>query len=169
MLFRSCQMEVCDSLGMMVMAESFDMWLYPKCKNGYARNFREWASRDITNLIQNHRNHPCIVMWSIGNEIPEQGSEDGRQLSILLQGLCNTLDPTRPVTQGLDRPDAALKSGTAQAMQVPGFNYRLHKYQKGIENLPQGFLLGSETCSTVSSRGVYKFPVTVTDNSQYAS
>ena len=163
------QMDICDSLGMMVMAESFDMWIYPKCKNGYSRHFREWAERDITNLVLNHRNHPSIVMWSIGNEIPEQGSEEGRQLSIKLQGLCNTLDPTRPVTQGLDRPDAAWKSGVAQTMQVPGFNYRLHRYTDGIKQLPQGFLLGSETCSTVSSRGVYKFPVQITDNSQYSS
>ena len=61
------QMEICDSMGMMVMAESFDMWLYPKCKNGYARFFKEWAVKDITNLVLNHRNHPSIVMWSIGN------------------------------------------------------------------------------------------------------
>ncbi|MBO6144570.1 MAG: DUF4982 domain-containing protein [Prevotella sp.] len=163
------QMELCDSLGMMVMAESFDMWIYPKCKNGYARFFREWAEKDITNLVLNHRNHPCIVMWSIGNEIPEQWSEEGRQISIQLQGLCHALDPTRPVTQGMDRSDEALKSGFAQAMEVPGFNYRIHKYEKSIKRLPQGFLLGSETASTVSSRGVYKFPVTPLDNSQYAS
>jgi beta-galactosidase len=163
------QMDICDSLGMMVMAESFDMWIYPKCKNGYARFFREWAERDITNLILANRNHPSIVMWSIGNEIPEQGSEEGRQISIQLQGLCHALDPTRPVTQGMDHADKALKSGFAQVMDVPGFNYRVHLYQKNIEQLPQGFLLGSETASTVSSRGVYKFPVEVTDNSQYAS
>ena len=153
------QMELCDSLGMMVMAESFDMWIYPKCKNGYARHFREWAMKDITNLVLNHRNHPSIVMWSIGNEIPEQWSEEGRQLSIQLQGLCHALDPTRTVTQGLDNPDGAINGGTPQAMDVPGFNYRIHKYAEGIKRLPQGFLLGSETCSTVSSRGVYKFPV----------
>ena len=163
------QMEVCDSMGMMVMAESFDMWIYPKCKNGYARFFREWAAKDITNLILNHRNHPCIVMWSIGNEIPEQWSEEGRQISIQLQGLCHSLDPTRPVTQGMDKAEAALNSGFAQAMEVPGFNYRVHKYENNIKQLPQGFLLGSETASTVSSRGVYKFPVVPTDNSQFAS
>jgi beta-galactosidase len=154
---------------MMVMAESFDMWRHPKCKNGYARFFDEWADRDITNLILANRNHPSIVMWSIGNEIPEQGSELGRQISIRLQGLCHSLDPTRPVTQGLDHAESSINCGMAQAMDVPGFNYRVHKYQKNIEQLPQGFLLGSETASTVSSRGVYKFPVTVTDNSQYAS
>ena len=157
------QMDVCDSLGMMVMAESFDMWQYPKCKNGYARFFDDWAEKDITNLVKANRNHPSIVMWSIGNEIPEQGSEAGRQISIRLQGLCHALDPTRPVTQGMDRAEQALKSGMAQTMDVPGFNYRVHKYQTNIEQLPQGFLLGSETASTVSSRGVYYFPVTPTD------
>ena len=153
------QMEVCDSLGIMVMAESFDMWIYPKCKNGYARFFREWADKDITNLVLANRNHPSIVMWSIGNEIPEQGSEEGRQIAVRLQNLCHQLDPSRPVTQGMDRAEAALKSGMAQAMDVPGFNYRVHKYQKNYDQLPQGFLLGSETASTVSSRGFYRFPV----------
>lgn len=163
------QMEICDSMGMMVMAESFDMWIYPKCKNGYARFFKEWALKDITNLVLNHRNHPSIVMWSIGNEIPEQWSEEGRQIAKQLQGLCHQLDPTRPVTQGMDRAEDALNSGFAQAMEVPGFNYRVHKYENNIKQLPQGFLLGSETASTVSSRGVYKFPVVPTDNSQFAS
>ena len=163
------QMDICDSLGMMVMAESFDMWLYPKCKNGYARFFNDWSDRDIENLILANRNHPSIIMWSIGNEIPEQGSEEGREIARHLQGLCHLFDPTRPVTQGMDRAEEALKSGFAQVMDVPGFNYRVHKYEQNLKQLPQGFLLGSETASTVSSRGVYKFPVKVTDNSQYAS
>ncbi len=164
----SMQMQLCDSLGMMVMAESFDMWEYPKCKNGYARFFKEWAERDIENLIRNHRNHPSIIMWSIGNEIPEQGGKRGVELTRHLQELCHSLDSTRPVTQGLDRVDAALKSGCAQVMDVPGFNYRLHKYQKGLDELPQGFLLGSETASTVSSRGIYKFPVETFKGKSYA-
>ncbi len=155
------QMELCDSLGMMVMAESFDMWIYPKCKNGYAKFFKEWSDKDITNLVKHHRNHPSIVMWSIGNEIPEQWSEEGVQIAKRLQDLCHQLDPSRPVTQGMDKAEAALKSGFAQTMDVPGFNYRVHKYTKSIGQLPQGFLLGSETASTVSSRGVYKFPVKV--------
>ena len=69
----------------------------------------------------------------------------------------------------MDRVDNALATGVAQAMDVPGFNYRLHRYADGIKQLPQGFLLGSETASTVSSRGVYKFPVETTDNSKYSS
>ena len=155
------QMEICDSLGMMVMAESFDMWIYPKCKNGYAKFFKEWSDRDMTNLVKHHRNHPSIIMWSIGNEIPEQWSKEGMEIAKHLQNLCHQYDPSRPVTQGMDKAEAALKSGFAQVMDVPGFNYRVHKYYKNIEQLPQGFLLGSETASTVSSRGVYKFPVEV--------
>lgn len=162
------QMEICDSMGMMVMAESFDMWIYPKCKNGYALNFKEWADKDIENLVLNHRNHPSIVMWSIGNEIPEQWSEEGRRISEHLQNLCHKFDPTRPVTQGMDRAEEALKSGFAQVMDVPGFNYRVHKYDKNIRQLPKGFLLGSETASTVSSRGVYKFPVEASSSKTYA-
>lgn len=154
------QMEVYDSLGMMVMPESFDMWIYPKCKNGYARFFQEWHERDITNLVLANRNHPSVVMWSIGNEIPEQWSEQGRDISKQLQELCHRLDPSVPVTQGMDRAEAALKSGFAQVMDVPGFNYRVYKYDRSMKSLPQGFLLGAETASTVSSRGIYKFPVT---------
>ena len=151
--------QLCDSLGMMVMAESFDMWVYPKCKNGYARFFNDWADKDIENLVRHHRNHPSIVMWSIGNEIPEQWSEEGRQIAGRLQEICHRLDPSRPVTQGMDRAEEALKTGFAQVMDVPGFNYRVYKYNRNIAQLPKGFLLGSETASTVSSRGVYKFPV----------
>lgn len=162
------QMDLCDSLGMMVMAESFDMWVYPKCKNGYARFFKEWSDKDITNLVLAHRNHPSIVMWSIGNEIPEQWSEEGRDISKHLQDICHRFDPTRPVTQGMDQAEAALGSGFAQVMDVPGFNYRVYKYDKNIKQLPKGFLLGSETASTVSSRGVYKFPVEPSDSKTYA-
>lgn len=161
------QMEVYDSLGMMVMAESFDMWIYPKCKNGYARNFKEWADKDITNLILANRNHPSLVMWSIGNEIPEQWSEEGRKIAERLQNLCHTLDPLTPVTQGMDRAESALKSGFAQTMDVPGFNYRVYKYPRNIKQLPKAFLLGSETASTVSSRGVYKFPLEWNNSKTY--
>jgi beta-galactosidase len=153
------QMEVYDSLGVMVMGESFDMWFYAKCKNGYSKFFKEWADRDIENLVKANRNHPSLVMYSIGNEIPDQWSKEGRDEAEYLQNICHLLDPTRPVTQGMDRAEDALKSGFAQVMDIPGFNYRVYKYGRNIKQLPVGFLLGSETASTVSSRGIYKFPV----------
>ena len=162
------QMDLCDSLGMMVMAESFDMWIYPKCKNGYARFFKEWAEKDITNLVLNHRNHPSIVMWSIGNEIPEQGDKNaGVEWSTRLQNLCHELDPTRPVTQGLDRADNAIASGVMELMDVPGINYRTQKYDKAFHTTGHGFILGSETASTVSSRGTYKLPYVASNRAVY--
>ena len=163
------QMQVCDSLGMMVMAESFDMWKYPKCKNGYARFFNDWAEKDIRNLLLHHRNHPSIVMWSIGNEIPEQADKKlGVTWSRKLQDLCHSLDPSRPVTQGLDRVDGALASGVADVMDVVGLNYRTHKYVKAYDKTHHKFILGSETASAVSSRGVYKLPYKTTNYGVYS-
>lgn len=161
------QMDLCDSLGMMVMAESFDMWVYPKCKNGYARFFKEWSDCDIANLVRRHRNHPSIVMWSIGNEIPEQGMTEGPENLTRLQDLCHSLDETRPVTQGMDRIYWAIVNHFAQLQDVVGMNYRVHLYAESIDSLPQGIILGSETASTVSSRGVYKFPVDIVDGREY--
>ena len=152
------QMEICDSLGMMVMAESLDSWSDPKVANGYNRLWDEWWRRDITNLIRNHRNHPCIVMWSVGNEIPEQWKPEGAERYKRLIELCHRLDPTRPVTCGMDQPDGDLASGFAQIADVPGYNYRVKRYEETFPKLPQGFLLGSETASTVSTRGHYAFP-----------
>ena len=161
------QMDLCDEMGFMVMAESFDMWLYPKCKNGYNRFFDEWAEKDLVNLVQCHKNHPSIIMWSIGNEIPEQWSNEGARLAKKLQDIVHREDPTRPVTQGMDRVDDAVKSGFAGVMDIPGLNYRTHKYQTAYDNLPQGFILGAETASTVSSRGSYKFPVEEKNGATY--
>ncbi|MDY6130833.1 MAG: glycoside hydrolase family 2 TIM barrel-domain containing protein [Prevotella sp.] len=152
------QMEVCDSMGMMVMAESFDAWKEGKVKNGYNRYYEDWWRKDLTNLILNHRNHPSIVMWSIGNEIPEQWKKEGADRAKTMTDFCHSLDPTRPVTCGGDNPKANTECGFYAALDVPGFNYRMHLYDELIGQQPQGFILGSETTSTVSSRGVYKFP-----------
>ncbi len=163
------QMDVCDSLGMMVMAESFDMWIYKKCKNGYARFFEEWSDRDIENLVKANRLHPSIVMWSVGNEIPEQGSTNiGPKILRHLQDVVKKYDATRPITNGMDKIEAAMKSGFAAVADVPGMNYRTHLYQKAYEGLGQGYVLGSETASTISSRGEYKFPVKRIDNHAYS-
>lgn len=153
------QMDLCDELGLMVMAESFDEWESAKCKNGYNRFFNEWAERDLVNLIHCHRNHPSIIMWSVGNEVREQANKNGNKIAKRLVDICHREDPTRTVTCGLDIVDKAINSGFAGVLDVPGLNYRTNKYHTAYEKLPQGFVLGSETASTVSSRGVYKFPV----------
>ena len=88
------QMDICDSLGMMVMAESFDMWKYPKCKNGYARFFDQWADKDITNLVKANRNHPSIVMW---NPYNEGWTQPGETLTHSMLDFTRDYDPTRLV------------------------------------------------------------------------
>ena len=153
------QIEICDRMGMMVMAESFDMWRYPKCKNGYARFFDAWHERDLVNLVLANRSHPSVVMYSIGNEIPEQTSAEGLKLSRSMQEIIHRLDPEKPCVQGLDRANWAVKSGVAQAMDIVGLNYRLQFYDMAQKAAAKGIVLGSETASTVSSRGEYKFPV----------
>lgn len=150
---------LCDEMGMPVMAESFDCWAQPKVPNGYNLDFNEWHERDLVNLVHQFRNSPSVIMWSIGNEVPEQPSLDGAKLAYRLQEICHREDPTRPVTNGMDNPLGVLKSGMATTLDIPSFNYRPFLYDTAHKVLPQGFLLGSETCSTVSSRGVYKFPV----------
>ena len=150
---------LCDEMGMLLMAESFDSWAQPKVPNGYNLDFNEWHERDLVNLIHQFRNSPSVIMWSIGNEVPEQPSAEGAKLAYRLQQICHREDPTRPVTNGMDNPKAVLKTGMAATLDIPGFNYRPFLYDTAHKVLPQGFLLGSETCSTVSSRGVYKFPV----------
>ena len=158
------QMEICDSLGMMVMAESFDGWKEPKVRNGYGSYWDEWWQQDIRNLVLNHRNHPSIILWSVGNEIPEQWKPEGVKRYKDLIALCHQYDPSRMVTCGMDQPDGDVWCGFAQVADVPGFNYRLHRYDELFERLPQGFILGSETASTVSTRGHYCFPDTVATN-----
>ena len=162
------QMDVCDSLGMLVMAESFDMWVYPKCKNGYCRFYNDWWQRDLENLVLANRLHPSVVMWSLGNEIPEQGDRKGTQMLQAMQDFVHQLDPTRACTSGMDRWDNVISSGFADAVDIVGLNYRTHKYTGAYERLHQKFVLGSETASTVSSRGVYKFPVVRADGKAYS-
>ena len=161
------QMELCDEVGLMVMAESFDEWAIAKCKNGYNLFFDEWAEKDLVNLIRCHRNHPSIVIWSIGNEVNEQSRAGGGKVAKFLQDICHREDPTRPVTVGMDRPDHAMKNQFAAVLDIPGLNYRLHRYVDSYKQMPQRMILGSETASTISSRGVYKFPVEPTKGAMY--
>ncbi|WP_240904850.1 glycoside hydrolase family 2 TIM barrel-domain containing protein [Sphingobacterium sp. SGR-19] len=160
--------ELCDELGLMMMIEPFDEWEIAKCKNGYHRFFEEWAERDMVNMIRHFRNNPSVVMWSIGNEVPTQCSPEGYKVARFLQDICHREDPTRPVTCGMDQVSCVLENGFASMLDIPGFNYRVHRYQEAYAKLPQNLLLGAETTSTVSSRGVYKFPVEKKAEAVYA-
>ena len=152
--------ELCDELGMMLMIEPFDDWGFrPKSPNGYGAFFNEWATKDITNMVKQYRNSPSVVMWSIGNEVPRQWGPDGVAELTMLQNLVKSLDNTRPVTCGMDQIGAVLDNGFAASLDIPGFNYKPQYYERAYKKLPQKMILGSETASTVSSRGVYHFPV----------
>lgn len=161
------QLELCDEMGFMFLAETFDEWAKPKVKNGYARFFNTDAEKDIVNLVHATRNHPSIVMWSSGNEVPDQNGSEGAKRAKWLQEIFHREDPTRPVTVGMDQVKATMASGFGAVLDVPGLNYRTHLYEDAYKQFPQGFILGSETASTVSSRGVYKFPVVKGINKTY--
>lgn len=153
------QLELCDEMGIMFLAESFDEWAKAKVKNGYHRFFDSDAEKDVVNLVRATRNHPCIVMWSSGNEVPDQWGAEGVKRALWLQNIFHREDPTRPVTVGMDQVKATMESGFGAVLDIPGLNYRVHLYEEAYEKFPQGMILGSETASTVSSRGIYKFPV----------
>jgi beta-galactosidase len=150
---------IADEMGMMLMVETFDEWAIPKVRNGYNRYFKEWAEKDVTNVLHHYRNNPSVVMWCIGNEVEEQSNPQGAKTARFLQDICHREDPTRPVTNGMDRVDHVFSNHMAAIMDVPGFNYRSFRYREAYEKLPQQIVLGSETTSALSSRGVYKFPV----------
>ncbi len=154
--------ELCDEMGIMLMIEPFDDWGFrPKSPNGYGAVFNEWAEKDVSNMVRHYRNNPSVVMWSIGNEVPSQWGEPGMGELICLRNTIKALDTTRPITCGMDQvgEGAVIDNGFAAALDIPGFNYKPQFYEKFYEKLPQKIILGSETASTVSSRGQYFFPV----------
>ena len=151
--------ELCDEMGFMMMIETFDEWRTPKMKNGYNLLFDEWAEKDLVNAVRHYRNNPSVVMWCIGNEVPDQSSYEGAKLARWLRDICHREDPTRPVTMGVDRVEDAIATHFASVLDVVGLNYRTHLYKKVYTELPHQIVLGSETASTFSSRGTYHFPV----------
>ena len=151
--------KIADEMGMLLAVESFDEWAIPKVQNGYHFYFKDWAEKDLTNLVKHYRNNPSVIMWFIGNEVEEQSNIEGSRVARFLQDVIRKYDSTRPISNGMDRPDDILKNNMAATMDLVGFNYRPFKYEEAYKKLPQQLLLGSETVSTISSRDVYKFPV----------
>jgi beta-galactosidase len=145
-------LDLCDRMGFLVMDEAFDEWIRSKTMFGYGRFFNEWSERDVTDMIRRDRNHPGIILWSIGNEIPEQDNVNAYEMSNRLTNICHKEDPTRPVTSACNTPEAAVKSGFSKPLDVFGINYSVPFYQtvKG-----KAKLVGSETTSAVSTRGEY--------------
>jgi len=152
-------LEFCDRLGLVVMDESFDMWRQPKVPNGYAKYYDEWSERDVRDMVHRDRNHPSVIMYSIGNEIPEQSRPEGGEMARRLVSFFHQEDPTRPTTSAFNNPTPAIRNGLAAAVDLVGINYRPWMYEQIMKEHPEWILLGSETASCVSSRGVYHLPL----------
>ncbi len=151
-------LELCDRMGFVVMAESFDCWEHAKRPGDYHLFFPAWHEKDLRALIRNDRNHPSVVMWSIGNEIYEQHDADGWRLGKELQGIVHEEDLTRPVTMAIHTVPAST-NGFQKVVDVFGYNYKPMNYAQFRTDNPTIPLVGSETASCISSRGEYFFPV----------
>jgi beta-galactosidase len=152
-------LDAADRLGLLVMDEAFDMWGHVKVKNGHGKYFAEWGEKDLRDMLRRDRNHPSIIMWSIGNEILEQSDPEGWKVAKRLTEICHEEDRTRPVTAGFNQADNAIKNGLAAQVDIPGFNYQARNYERFLKEHPDWTIVATETSSAVSSRGVYHLPI----------
>lgn len=152
-------LNLCDKMGMLVMDESFDCWEEGKTKNDYHLLFDDWHEKDWRAELRRDRNHPCIILWSIGNEIAEQMTPRGLEIATELTRIAHEEDPTRPTTAACNHEEAGF-NGFENGVDVFGYNYKPALYGDFRQAHPDKPLFGSETASCISSRGIYVFPVT---------
>lgn len=144
-------LDACDRLGVLVIDEAFDMWAEPKKPDDYHLYFDEWGERDIETLVLRDRNHPSVIMWSIGNEIPERADPSGVATAAKLAAAVRRLDLSRPVTAGVcgywDRPNSKWTDldPAFESLDVGGYNYQLGQYIPDHERFPDRVMYGSET------------------------
>ncbi len=158
-------LDLADKMGFLVMDEAFDVWERQKTVLDYHLLFPDWHEQDLRALIRRDRNHPSVIMWSIGNEVGEQfGGDAGAALAGELVRICHEEDPARPTVSGMNIARAG--SPFSRAIDAEGLNYQgtgvrggPPQYPVYHQNLPDKFIVGAETASTLSSRGIYTFPV----------
>ena len=159
-------LELADEMGLVVMDEAFDCWLSGKTDLDYHLLFADWHEADMRAQVHRDRNHPCVIMWSIGNEVGEQGQgAAGAAVAQNLTDIVHEEDPTRPTTSAEN--SARANSPFPKAIDALGLNYQgagaatstNYQYPVFHASFPTNFVYGSETESTISSRGVYIFPV----------
>lgn len=151
---------LCDEMGLMVMDEVFDEWTIPTLwdiDRGYNLYWEEWHERDLRDFIRRDRNHPSVVIWSVGNEIIESDRPWGKDMANELVDICHELDPTRAVTCGINMPMQANKTGFFEVFDVAGYNYAPSKdmYPGDKEKYPNRKFIGTENTQGLSTRGVY--------------
>ncbi|WP_316829881.1 beta-galactosidase GalB [Pedobacter aquatilis] len=149
-------LDLCDQMGFLVMDEAFDMWAKKKTKNDYHLNFPEWHKRDLEDMVKRDRNHPSIILWSIGNEIREQFDSTGIAITKELVSIVKNLDTTRPVISALTETDAKKNFiYQANAIDIYGLNYNHKLYNDFPKNYPGVKFLATETTSALETRGFY--------------
>ncbi|KAF2819255.1 glycoside hydrolase [Ophiobolus disseminans] len=159
-------LDLADRLGLLVMDEIFDTWNNAKVKNDFSLIFPDWHEPDLRAFVRRDRNHPSIISWSIGNEIPEQSNANGAATTKLLQDIAHEEDPTRLVTIGMN--NAGPTTGLASTIDIIGLNYQgegrgnsdTSTFPNFKSAFPKKMIWSTESASTVSSRGTYLFPVT---------
>ncbi len=154
-------LDLCDELGLVVMDEFFDEWNVAKIANGYAKYFKKHAVEDAEAIITRDRNHPSVIMWSIGNEIGDQRTPEGWRAAKLLSDVCRRMDPTRPITAAFDSSWPAFENHLADFVDIVGINYKPHLYREYKAKHPGMKFIGTETASTISTRGVYDLPAQI--------
>ncbi|MDQ6419561.1 glycoside hydrolase family 2 TIM barrel-domain containing protein [Paenibacillus sp. LHD-117] len=154
-------MDLADEMGLFVVSEAFDMWERPKTPYDYARFFGEWACRDVKSWVLRDRNHPSLLMWSIGNEIYDtHADERGQEVTRMLMDYVLEFDPKQnaKVTIGSNYMPWENARKCADIVKLAGYNYAEKYYDKHHEEHPDWIIYGSETASVVQSRGIYRFP-----------
>lgn len=153
-------LELCDKHGILVIDELFDIWEQQKYDkvNGYHVYWPQWWQKDVRNFMLRDRNHPCIIAWSGGNEVPELGTARGREVSLMLREEIRKYDETRPYTVGSNDP-GSVSNGFAETVDVFGFNYKPNMYAGFRKQHPDKPVYASETNSCVATRDTYFFPL----------
>jgi beta-galactosidase len=152
-------LDLCDSMGFLVMDEAFDMWKKKKNKFDYNIDFNEWHKRDLEAMVKRDRNHPSVIIWSIGNEIREQFDSTGTTLTKEMVETIKRSDATRPVTSALTENVPSKNFITkANSLDVLGFNYKEFDYDSLPARFPNMPIIAAETASALSTRGAYILP-----------
>ena len=139
-------LEACDRLGMLVIDEAFDVWREGKIPYDYHRHFDDWWQRDLDSMLLRDRNHPSIILWSIGNELCERGLPEGAALAKTLSARVRKIDPTRPITAGINSvPEWRDTDGLFDYLDVCGYNYRLEAYEPDHELHPDRVIIATES------------------------